>query len=72
MDKFEVRAEIAVNLTVEDIDDIMVGALEGGINHWCCEAEVVEKCRVADWGHEQIAVEESSSCMTQKERTSGS
>ena len=53
--KFEVRAEIAVNLTVEDIDDIMVGALEGGINHWCCEAEVVEECRVADWGHEQIA-----------------
>ena len=27
--KFEVRAEIAVNLTVEDIDDIMIGALEG-------------------------------------------
>ena len=29
--KFEVRAEIAVNLTVEDIDDIMVGALEEGV-----------------------------------------
>ena len=42
-------------LTREDIDDIMVGALEGGINYWCQEAEVVEADRVADWGHEQIA-----------------
>lgn len=53
--KFEVRAEIVAHLTVEDIDDIMVCALEGGINHWCCEADVVEEYRVADWGHEQIA-----------------
>lgn len=53
--KFEVRAEIKVNLTVEDIDDIMVSALEGGINYWCSEAEVVEDKRCSDWGHEQIA-----------------
>lgn len=39
--KFEVRAEIRVELTQEDIDDIMVGALEGGITYWCFKAEAV-------------------------------
>lgn len=53
--KYEVRAQLAVTLTEEDIDDIMVAALEGGINYWCCEAEVVEEKRCGDWGHEQIA-----------------
>lgn len=41
MKKFEVKAEITAKLTQEDIDDIMVGALEGGINYWCWKAEVV-------------------------------
>lgn len=54
---FTVRAEIAANLTIENIDDIMASALEGGINYWCSEAEVVEEKRCADWGHEQIARE---------------
>lgn len=53
--QFEVTAQIQVKLTTENIDDIMVAALEGGINYWCGEAEVVEEKRVADWGHEQIA-----------------
>ena len=52
---FSVHTERDVKLTVEDIDDIMVAALEGGINYWCSEAEVVEERRCADWGHEQIA-----------------
>ena len=39
--KFEIRAEIVVHLTDEDVDAIMVSALEGGINWWCKEAEVV-------------------------------
>lgn len=52
---FPVKAEIHVTLTEQDIDDIMVAALEGGINYWCDEAEVIEEKRVADWGHEQIA-----------------
>ena len=30
--KFTVRAQIEVNLSQQDIDDIMVTALEGGIN----------------------------------------
>lgn len=53
--KHEIIAEIKVALTQQDIDDIMVCALEGGINYWCSAAEVVEEKRVADWGHEQIA-----------------
>lgn len=53
--KFEVKAELHFSLTQQDIDDIMVAALEGGINYWAGEAEVVEEKRVADWGHEQIA-----------------
>lgn len=39
--KFEVHAETVFQLTRQDVDDIMVGALEGGINYWCREAEVV-------------------------------
>ena len=53
--KYEVTAELKVTLTAQNIDDIMVGALEGGINYWAGEAEVIEEKRVADWGHEQIA-----------------
>lgn len=52
---FDIEAIIKVKLTQQNIDDIMVSALEGGISYWCDEAEVVEEKRVADWGHEQIA-----------------
>lgn len=38
---WELTAECRFTITQEDIDDIMVGALEGGINYWCKEAEVV-------------------------------
>lgn len=52
----EVVAEIKATLTTQDIDDIMVSALEGGVTScWCGDAEVVEEKRVAEWGHEQIA-----------------
>ena len=44
-----------IELTVQDIDDIMCSALEGGITYWCNKAGVIEEKRVADWGHEQIA-----------------
>lgn len=36
MDTYEVKAEIQIKLTAEDIEDIMVGALEGGIGYWAC------------------------------------
>ena len=43
---FEKTAEILLieaKLTGQDIDDIMVCALEGGINYWCRQAKVVGK-----------------------------
>ena len=52
---FEVVATHPILLTIEDIDDIMVCALEGGINYWADAADVIEELRVADWSHEQIA-----------------
>ena len=52
--KFTVRLEIEVNLSEQDIDDIMVGALEGGINYWCGKAEVVGEY-LGECGSEQIA-----------------
>ncbi len=38
---FPITYETTVNLSTEDIDDIMTTALEGGINYWCSKAEVV-------------------------------
>ena len=52
---FEVTATQNIFLWVQDIDDIMACALEGGINYWADSADVIEEKRVADWGHEQIA-----------------
>ena len=33
--KYTVRPEIEVNLSQQDIDDIMAVALDGGICYWC-------------------------------------
>ena len=41
--RFTVQPQIEVNLTQQDIDDIMVTALEGGITGWCDQIEVVGK-----------------------------
>lgn len=58
-DTGEKRWNCEVNLNVivteEDIDDIMVSALEGGISFWCREAEVIGERLGEGWGHEQIA-----------------
>ena len=37
----ELKKEFTVELTDNDIDDIMSTALEGGITYWCDEARVV-------------------------------
>lgn len=44
-----------VRLTSEDIDDIMVGALEGGCNYWCDEVKVVEDEYLGEFASEQIS-----------------
>jgi len=53
--KFTVRPQIEVNLTQQDIDDIMVTALEGGINGWCRKAEVVGRKYLGEYASDQIS-----------------
>ena len=53
-EKFPVHIEMNVNLTQQDIDDIMVTALEGGVNHWCGRAEVVGEM-LGNYASEQIS-----------------
>lgn len=52
--KFEVTAEVKVFLTQQDVDDIMVAALEGGITYWCDEAKVVGEY-LGEYASEQIS-----------------
>ena len=52
--RFTVRPQIEVNLTQQDVDDIMVAALEGGINYWCREAEVVGEY-LGEYASDQIS-----------------
>lgn len=55
-ERFEiVEAELEIALSMEDIDDIMCGALEGGINYWCYRAEVVEDEYLGEYASEQIS-----------------
>lgn len=49
-----VSVTLEIALTQEDIDDIMCGALEGGITYWCDEAKVVGDY-LGEYGSEQIA-----------------
>ncbi len=49
-----VKIEFEVEITGQDIDDIMVGALEGGINYWCREVEVVGDC-LGEYSSDQIS-----------------
>lgn len=44
-----------VIVTPEDIDDIMVSALEGSMSYWANRTNVPKEKRVAEWGYEQIA-----------------
>ena len=54
MKEFFVNIERTVKVTAEDIDDIMCSALEGGINYWCCKAEVVGDY-LGEYASEQIS-----------------
>lgn len=49
-----IQPTIEVNITSQDIDDIMVCALEGGVNYWCRKAKVVGKY-LGEYAHEQIS-----------------
>lgn len=52
--KFEFTTLIPVTITSEDIDDIMITALEGGITYWCRKAEVVGEA-LGEYASEQIS-----------------
>ena len=44
-----------LNITDQDIDDIMCTALEGGITYWCMKAEVIEDEYYGDYASDQIS-----------------
>lgn len=50
----KVEVKFDVNVTQQDVDDIMCSALEGGINYWCREAEVVGDY-LGEYASEQIS-----------------
>lgn len=50
----QLRVTISLKVTDEDVDDIMVTALEGGITHWCYQAEPVGEY-LGDYVSSQLA-----------------
>ena len=40
MKEHKIKIETTINLTDQDIDDLMVTVLEGGINYWCDSAVI--------------------------------
>lgn len=50
----EITIKKTLNITDEQLDDIMCTALEGGITYWCSEAQPVGEY-LGEWAHEQIA-----------------
>ena len=52
--EFTIRPENEVKISQQDIDDIMVCALEGGISYWCCEAEVIGEY-LGEYASDQIS-----------------
>ena len=54
----EIKAEISVRISTEDIDDIVTTALEGGICYWCRRAEV--KGSISENLHRSRSAEEES------------
>lgn len=51
---FNITVTHNVNITQEDIDDIMCVALEGGITYWCHKAKVVSDY-LGEYASEQIS-----------------
>lgn len=49
------RFERKLKVTGQDIDDIMVSALEGGINYWCRIVEVSEDNYYGEFASDQIS-----------------
>lgn len=41
MKEYEVKPEVTIKVTQQDVDDIMATALDCGISYWCYRAEVI-------------------------------
>lgn len=54
MENYNVEINKKYTVTPQDIDDIMVTALEGGINCWCRKAEVVGEY-LGEYASDQIS-----------------
>ena len=55
-EKFELEVVLSVEITGEDIDDIVCSALEGGITYWCDYAKVPEaEGYLGQYASEQIS-----------------
>lgn len=52
--KHEFKVPMLVEITNEDIDDIVCTALEGGINYWCSKVEVDGEY-LGEYASEQIS-----------------
>lgn len=50
----EPKIKFDVNVTQEDVDNIMCSALEGGINYWCRKVEVIGSY-LGEYASEQIS-----------------
>jgi hypothetical protein len=51
---WDINIEIPVNITMQDIDDILTTAFEGGINYWC-ESVKVDGEYLGEYASEQIS-----------------
>lgn len=54
MENYNIEINKKYTVTPQDIDDIMVTALEGGINYWCRKAEVVGEY-LGEYASDQIS-----------------
>lgn len=54
MGQVELKVELSIVVKDEDIDDIMAAALEGGINYWCDDADVMGDY-LGEYASEQIS-----------------
>lgn len=54
MEERTVKVELEIKVTQEDVDDIMSGALDGGITYWRSKAKVVGEY-LGEYASEQIS-----------------
>ena len=50
----KIKIEMEIEVTDQDIDDIVCTAFEGGINYWCNSVEIVGAL-LGNYTHEQIS-----------------